>query len=69
MMFKSNTNIASRFESDIRYHIDTLFREAGIVIAFPQRDVHLDSRKPIKINVVKDRNAKDEHFTDIDSTT
>ena len=28
-------------ESDIRFHIDELFREAGIVIAFPQMDVHL----------------------------
>ncbi len=28
-------------KSDIRYSIDQLFRENGIVIAFPQRDVHL----------------------------
>lgn len=28
--------------SDIRFEIERLFREAGIVIAFPQRDVHLD---------------------------
>ena len=28
--------------SDLRYAIDELFAEAGIVIAFPQRDVHLD---------------------------
>ncbi|MEO1653043.1 MAG: mechanosensitive ion channel domain-containing protein [Bacteroidota bacterium] len=27
--------------SDIRYNIDRLFRENNIVIAFPQRDVHL----------------------------
>ena len=26
----------------MRFRIDDLFREAGIVIAFPQRDVHLD---------------------------
>lgn len=39
-------------ESDIRYRIDGLFREAGIVIAFPQRDVHLDSHKPIEVKVV-----------------
>jgi small-conductance mechanosensitive channel len=31
-------------ESDIRFNIDGLFREAGIVIAFPQRDVHLDAK-------------------------
>jgi small-conductance mechanosensitive channel len=28
--------------SDVRFRIDELFREAGIVIAFPQRDVHID---------------------------
>ncbi len=56
-----------RIESDLRYHIDSLFREAGIVIAFPQRDVHLDSHKPIEIRVVGDRIAKP--LTDIDSTT
>ncbi len=28
--------------SDLRYRIDELFRENDIVIAFPQRDVHLD---------------------------
>ena len=28
--------------SDLRYRIDALFPAAGIVIAFPQRDVHVD---------------------------
>ena len=28
--------------SEIRFRIDELFRENGIVIAFPQRDVHID---------------------------
>ena len=41
-------------ESDIRFHIDKLFREAGIVIAFPQRDVHLDTQKPLEFRLVKD---------------
>ena len=39
-------------ESSIRFHIDELFREAGIVIAFPQRDVHLDSLKPIELRLI-----------------
>ena len=33
-------------ESDIRFR-DDQFRQAGIVIAFPQRDVHLDVRGPL----------------------
>ena len=28
--------------SDIRFTLDKVFRDAGIVIAFPQRDIHID---------------------------
>jgi small-conductance mechanosensitive channel len=41
-------------ESDIRFRIDELFREAGIVIAFPQRDIHLDTNKPLEFRLLKD---------------
>jgi potassium efflux system protein len=44
-------------ESDIRFRIDELFREAGIVIAFPQRDVHLDAQKPLEFRIVKDEDV------------
>lgn len=40
-----------RIESSIRFRIDELFREAGIVIAFPQRDVHLYAAKPIQVEI------------------
>ena len=40
-------------ESDIRSRVDSLFREAGIVVAFPQRDVHLDSHTPIQVEVLQ----------------
>jgi potassium efflux system protein len=36
-------------ESDIRLSIIELFREAGIVIAYPQLDVHLDASKPLDL--------------------
>lgn len=42
-----------KLRSDIRYRIDDLFREAQIVIAFPQRDVHLDAAAPIDVRVVQ----------------
>lgn len=42
-----------KLRSDIRYRIDDLFREAQIVIAFPQRDVHLDASAPIDVRVVQ----------------
>lgn len=41
-----------KVESNIRYRIDELFREAGIVIAFPQRDVHLDNIKPLEVRIL-----------------
>ncbi|MEE8409680.1 MAG: mechanosensitive ion channel domain-containing protein [Myxococcota bacterium] len=41
-----------RIQSDIRFRIDELFRETEIVIAFPQRDVHLDTIKPLEVRVV-----------------
>ncbi|MFW6191506.1 MAG: mechanosensitive ion channel family protein, partial [Thiohalospira sp.] len=33
--------------SDLRFRIDELFRENGITIPFPQRDVHLHSADPV----------------------
>lgn len=42
-----------RMESDLRFRIDELFREAGLVIAFPQRDVHLDTAAPLEVRLVE----------------
>ena len=42
-------------ESSVRFRIDDLFREAGIVIAFPQRDVHLDTQKPLELRFTGDQ--------------
>lgn len=39
-------------ESAIRFRIDDLFRQAGIVVAFPQRDVHLDTQRPLELRIV-----------------
>ncbi|QDU87796.1 Mechanosensitive channel MscK precursor [Pirellulimonas nuda] len=44
-------------KSDIRLAIDDTLRDAGISIAFPQRDVHLDTSRPLEICV---RGAADE---------
>jgi potassium efflux system protein len=40
-----------RIASDLRHRIDALFREAGIVIAFPQRDLHLDTSAPLDVRL------------------
>jgi small-conductance mechanosensitive channel len=39
-------------KSAIRFRIAALFDEAGITIAFPQRDVHLNSVAPVQIELV-----------------
>lgn len=40
-----------RIASEVRFEIDDLFREADIVIAFPQQDVHLDTTHPLEVRV------------------
>jgi small-conductance mechanosensitive channel len=40
-------------ESNIRFQIDKIFGEANIVIAFPQRDVHLDTQKPLELRILE----------------
>lgn len=39
--------------SEIRFRINDLFSEAGITIAFPQRDVHLDTLTPLDVRVLQ----------------
>jgi small-conductance mechanosensitive channel len=41
-----------QIESALRYRIDDLFREAGLVMAFPQRDLHLDAAAPLPVRLV-----------------
>ena len=40
--------------SDIRHRITELLAEAKITVAFPQRDVHIDSLSPIEVRLHKD---------------
>lgn len=47
-------------ESDLRLLIDKLFRKNDIVIAFPQRDVHLDSSAPLEVRVVGEEEKQGE---------
>ncbi|MEM9025297.1 MAG: mechanosensitive ion channel domain-containing protein [Verrucomicrobiota bacterium] len=43
-----------RVMSELRFEIDRLFNEAGIVISFPQRDVHLDTIKPLEVKMIRE---------------
>jgi small-conductance mechanosensitive channel len=38
--------------SEIRLGIEKRFAEHGIAIPFPQRDIRLDSRAPIRVEMV-----------------
>ena len=38
-------------ESDLRFRIDELFAENGIVMSYPQRDVHLHLLRPLEVNL------------------
>jgi small-conductance mechanosensitive channel len=38
--------------SDLRFIIEKATAEAGIAIAYPQRDVHVDSLRPLRVEVV-----------------
>lgn len=46
---------AASVASDLRFIIEKQFAEAGIVFAFPQRDIHLNTIQPIQVQVRRDR--------------
>ncbi len=41
-----------RVLSDLRFRLDERFHEAGIVIAYPQRDLHLDTLRPLQVQMI-----------------
>lgn len=45
-------------ESNVRFHIERIFREEGITIAFPQRDVHLDTTRPLQVEIRQEKETK-----------
>lgn len=38
--------------SEIRFRVTALFDQHGIVIAFPQQDVHVDARSPLEVRIL-----------------
>ncbi|MBI9089014.1 MAG: mechanosensitive ion channel [Desulfobacterium sp.] len=42
LRFWTNVDLMLKVETDLRFEIDRVFKEKGIVIAFPQLDLHLD---------------------------
>lgn len=48
--------------SELRFRIDELFRENDIVIAFPQRDLHMHTLSPLDIRLVDSQKHKAERI-------
>ena len=48
--------------TDLHKAINSQFEQAGIVIAFPQRDFHLDTRGPLRVRI--EDAGKQEHDSD-----
>jgi len=50
-------NFKNRMSNRTAIHmaIDKAFREAGITIAFAQRDVHFDTGRPLQVNITSDK--------------
>jgi len=56
----ARANVA-QVSSDLRLMIAGAFAEHGIVIAFPQRDVHLETGRPLRVQVVPAGEREGEH--------
>lgn len=41
----------TRIKSTLNLAINEKFNEAGIVIAFPQRDLHIDTSQPLSVHI------------------
>ena len=39
--------------SDLRFMIDRALSEAGVIIAYPQRDIHFDDSRPLRVEFTK----------------
>ena len=48
-----------KIETEVRLTIDRLFRQNNVVIAFPQRDLHLNTPEPLEFRMVSDDRKDD----------
>ena len=45
------TVVAMRVASDLRFMLEKQLAEAGIVMPFPQREMRLDTTRPLRVEV------------------
>jgi potassium efflux system protein len=55
--------------NELHMAIDQKFREAGITIAFPQRDVHFDPGRPLQVRIASDQQETPKTGPQMDSGT
>jgi small-conductance mechanosensitive channel len=55
---------AAQVSSDLRQMIATTCAERGVVIAYPQRDVHLDTTRPLQVHVLPVPNGEPDRQKD-----
>lgn len=58
VQFWSSVQDRLETETELRHRIAEAFVKAGIVMAFPQRDIHLDTTKPLQIELTQKPIAK-----------
>ena len=56
-VFVANVDTFIHVRNDLHTAIDKAFREAGIEIAFPQRDMHLDTSRPLEVRIIGEQAA------------
>jgi small-conductance mechanosensitive channel len=52
-----------QIESDIRFIIDRRFREKNLVMAYPQREVHLNTAHPLAVQLLGPHDTADDRLT------
>ncbi|SMC24434.1 Small-conductance mechanosensitive channel [Desulfacinum hydrothermale DSM 13146] len=60
LRFWTTTDACIQVETEIRFEIDRLFRERGIEIPFPQRDIHIRSVVPSMESAIKGEKDEDD---------
>jgi potassium efflux system protein len=55
--FVPSIDVRLQTVTDLHRAINHKFNEAGIVISFPQRDVHLDTTSPLEVKLMRGADA------------
>ena len=57
--FIGSMDYRTQITSELNQSINNKFKDAGIVMAFPQRDIHLDTSQPLDLRIHRVRSDGD----------